>query len=384
MPRPHMGGPCVAALTSCDDRNRCHRALLARGISEKRFVGWQSSRRVLAICWHRPPTGERLQGRIGRTRQPARRGLGGRDAQRPTRRICRISVRVRRLRIPLSFPGRTRNTSHARRQLEVAFTDCWRIRPLWCGGNRFVMDWVQSGFRNRGLPETGDERSRGMAHRPRSVCLPLSRACIPLPAPTEHRLDWFRSPGRLRGSGWREGRLRQDELRHKHWYIRPHIWANGAPRSCPWFLAGRNPPTRASRPARIDRLRNQMSQAANLLSLDQSTPMAYHDLHEVRRNDGLHTSQVIGLLADDEYRALQASLILRPEQGAVIRGSGGLRKVRWGARGAGKRGGIRVIYYWFLPGETFLMLFAYPKNVQDDLTPEQLKVLRQFVEKEFP
>lgn len=96
------------------------------------------------------------------------------------------------------------------------------------------------------------------------------------------------------------------------------------------------------------------------------------------------TKQVIGLLADDEYRALQASLILRPEQGAVIRGSGGLRKVRWGARGAGKRGGIRVIYYWFLPGETFLMLFAYPKNVQDDLTPEQLKVLRQFVEKEFP
>jgi len=72
--------------------------------------------------------------------------------------------------------------------------------------------------------------------------------------------------------------------------------------------------------------------------------MAYHDLHEVRRNDGLHTSQVIGLLADDEYRALQAPLILRPEQGAVIRGSGGLRKVRWGARGAGKRGGIRLIY----------------------------------------
>jgi hypothetical protein len=76
------------------------------------------------------------------------------------------------------------------------------------------------------------------------------------------------------------------------------------------------------------------------------------------------TKQVIDLLAgstDDEYRALQAALILRPEQGAVIRGSGGPQKVRWGARGAGKRGGIRVIYYWFLPGETFLMRFAYPR-----------------------
>jgi hypothetical protein len=58
--------------------------------------------------------------------------------------------------------------------------------------------------------------------------------------------------------------------------------------------------------------------------------------------------------------------------------------VRWGARGAGKRGGIPVIYYWFLPGKTILMLFAYPENVQDDLTTEQLKLLRQFVEKEFP
>ena len=96
------------------------------------------------------------------------------------------------------------------------------------------------------------------------------------------------------------------------------------------------------------------------------------------------TRQIVGLLADDEYRALQASLILRPDQGAIIRGSGGLRKIRWGARGSGKRGGIRVVYYWYLAGETFLMLFAYPKNVLDDLTQDQLKALRQFVEEEYP
>jgi hypothetical protein len=96
------------------------------------------------------------------------------------------------------------------------------------------------------------------------------------------------------------------------------------------------------------------------------------------------TSQVIGLLADDEYRALQAALIIRPELGALIRGSGGLRKVRWAVKGAGKRGGMRVIYYWFSPNEMFLMLFAYPKTVQSDLTPGQLRVLRRIVEEEYP
>jgi hypothetical protein len=53
-------------------------------------------------------------------------------------------------------------------------------------------------------------------------------------------------------------------------------------------------------------------------------------------------------------------------------------------RGVGKRGGIRVIYYWFAPNETFLMLFAYLKTVQSDLTPGQLRVLRKIVEEEYP
>jgi hypothetical protein len=96
------------------------------------------------------------------------------------------------------------------------------------------------------------------------------------------------------------------------------------------------------------------------------------------------TKQVVELLADDEYRALQSSLIVRPEQGAVIPGGGGVRKIRWGAKGAGKRGGLRAIYYWYRPDETFLMLFAYSKNMRSDLPPGQLKTLRQFVEREFP
>lgn len=58
------------------------------------------------------------------------------------------------------------------------------------------------------------------------------------------------------------------------------------------------------------------------------------------------TRAVTSLLSDEEYRQLQLALLIRPEQGALIRGSGGLRKLRWGAQGRGKRGGVRVIYYW--------------------------------------
>ena len=75
------------------------------------------------------------------------------------------------------------------------------------------------------------------------------------------------------------------------------------------------------------------------------------------------TKEVRDFLADEEYRALQLALLFRPEQGAVIPGSGGLRKLRWGVGGRGKRGGLRVIYYWTAEEEIFYMLFVYPKNV---------------------
>ncbi len=97
----------------------------------------------------------------------------------------------------------------------------------------------------------------------------------------------------------------------------------------------------------------------------------------------IFTRQVTSLLSDDEYKTLQQALVLRPEQGALIRGSGGLRKVRWSKRGIGKRGGIRVIYYWYEGDAVFFMLFAYGKNVQADLSQAQLKVLRRVVREEF-
>jgi mRNA-degrading endonuclease RelE of RelBE toxin-antitoxin system len=97
----------------------------------------------------------------------------------------------------------------------------------------------------------------------------------------------------------------------------------------------------------------------------------------------IFTKEVRTLLSDEQYRGLQGALLLRPEQGALIKGSGGLRKIRWGAPGRGKRGGIRVIYYWHEGEEKFYMLFAYPKGTQDDLTPRQLRLLRQAVREEF-
>src|SRR5205823_8417331 len=95
------------------------------------------------------------------------------------------------------------------------------------------------------------------------------------------------------------------------------------------------------------------------------------------------TRRVLKLLTDDDYRLLQHELVARPDVGNIIRGSGGLRKVRWTATGRGKRGGVRVIYYWAVDREIILMLLIYGKNEQDDLTAEQLRVLKGLVEEEF-
>jgi mRNA-degrading endonuclease RelE of RelBE toxin-antitoxin system len=95
------------------------------------------------------------------------------------------------------------------------------------------------------------------------------------------------------------------------------------------------------------------------------------------------TRMVKSALPDDDYRTLQTVLLLRPEQGALIPGTGGLRKIRWGGKGHGKRGGYRVIYYWDRNSETFYMLYMYPKNEQEDLTDRQAKLLGQLVRKEF-
>lgn len=97
----------------------------------------------------------------------------------------------------------------------------------------------------------------------------------------------------------------------------------------------------------------------------------------------IFTRQLTSTLSDEEYRLFQAMLLDRPDAGKVIPGSGGLRKIRWALKGRGKSSGVRVIYYWFTARGTILLLFMYPKNVQDNLTHDQLILLKKVVEEEY-
>jgi mRNA-degrading endonuclease RelE of RelBE toxin-antitoxin system len=92
------------------------------------------------------------------------------------------------------------------------------------------------------------------------------------------------------------------------------------------------------------------------------------------------STQLADLWTDAEYAAFQQFLATHPETGDVIPGLGGLRKVRWAAKGKGKRGGARVIYLLLvLPGIIYLF-HAYTKGDITDLSPEQKKRLRVAVE----
>jgi len=97
----------------------------------------------------------------------------------------------------------------------------------------------------------------------------------------------------------------------------------------------------------------------------------------------LFTKQLTTLFNDDEYREIQEYLIKNPNAGAVIKGGGGVRKLRWSLGQHGKSGGVRIIYYWGVSGEIFFMLFLYQKNKSENLTNAQLKILRDVVRYEF-
>jgi mRNA-degrading endonuclease RelE of RelBE toxin-antitoxin system len=78
-------------------------------------------------------------------------------------------------------------------------------------------------------------------------------------------------------------------------------------------------------------------------------------------------------LSDEEYRGLQSYLIECPDAGDIIRGSGGIRKLRWAAKGKGKSGGVRVIYYWAKAPEQIYLLTMYGKSERADIDRATLK-----------
>jgi len=92
------------------------------------------------------------------------------------------------------------------------------------------------------------------------------------------------------------------------------------------------------------------------------------------------TKLVTEHLSDEEYARLQEVLIRDPETGDLIPGSGGVRKVRWGVKGRGKRGGIRVIYYARTRQGQIWMLTLYAKNVAETIPAHVLRQIKEEID----
>jgi hypothetical protein len=101
------------------------------------------------------------------------------------------------------------------------------------------------------------------------------------------------------------------------------------------------------------------------------------------KETSIFTRRIQSILDDEAYRLLQLQLVQRPDAGSLIPGSGGIRKIRWAPEGAGKRGGARILYYLALDDETILMLFAFAKTEQADLSRNQIRQLAAIVKEEF-
>jgi len=91
----------------------------------------------------------------------------------------------------------------------------------------------------------------------------------------------------------------------------------------------------------------------------------------------VYTEDITKLLKDEEYQELQRFLVEHPKAGDVIKGSKGLRKLRWKLQNKGKSGGIRNIYYYYEEQHTLYMIYVYEKSKTEDLTPKQIKMIRK-------
>jgi hypothetical protein len=91
----------------------------------------------------------------------------------------------------------------------------------------------------------------------------------------------------------------------------------------------------------------------------------------------LFSKQVYNYIRDSEYVELQSSLLNSPDAGDIIQGSGGVRKLRFAAKGKGKRSGVRVIYYWHNSAGEIWLLTIYAKNEEENIPTDILRKIRE-------
>ena len=84
-------------------------------------------------------------------------------------------------------------------------------------------------------------------------------------------------------------------------------------------------------------------------------------------------------MSDEDYRGLQVYLLQKPDAGNIVKGSGGVRKVRWSSSGTGKRGGLRVIYYWKKSQHEIWMLTLYSKSERATIPGYVLKQIAEAI-----
>lgn len=116
-----------------------------------------------------------------------------------------------------------------------------------------------------------------------------------------------------------------------------------------------------------------------IYAIDARAPLAY-SARMIFIETPTFTRLIQELMDDEDYARFQTELAGAPESGDVIEGTGGLRKIRVALPGRGKRSGARVIYYYLSSASQIVLLLAYPKNAQDNLTSTQKKGLRAIIE----
>ena len=96
----------------------------------------------------------------------------------------------------------------------------------------------------------------------------------------------------------------------------------------------------------------------------------------------LFTKILPSYLSDEDYRGLQSYLLQKPDAGDIVRGSGGVRKVRWAPSGSGKSGGVRAIYYWKKSEHEIWMLTMYSKSERASISGSVLKQIAEAIDHE--